>query len=116
MLVIYLSSSSPHGLRANGAGPRLGLHPPFDHSNLQHERVIVEINKTAGGRYAPRAIVVDLEPSSQDRVRAEAFGQLFGAGSSSREISWSCLSKLRTSERCWLYRTMKEDCVCLRAH
>ena len=52
----------------------------LDHSNLQLERVIVEINKTAGGRYAPRAIVVDLEPSSQDRVRAEAFGQLFGAG------------------------------------
>ena len=52
----------------------------LDNSNLQHERVIVEINKTAGGRYVPRAIVVDLEPSGQDRVRAEAFGQLFGVG------------------------------------
>ena len=51
----------------------------LDNSNLQHERNIVEINKTAGDRYVPRAIVVDDEPSSQDRVRDEAFGQLFGA-------------------------------------
>ena len=52
----------------------------LDNSNLQHERNIVEINKTAGDRYVSRAIVVDDEPSSQDRVRAEAFGELFGAG------------------------------------
>ena len=31
----------------------------------------------AGGRYVPRAVLLDLEPGTMDSVRAGPFGQLF---------------------------------------
>ena len=31
----------------------------------------------AGGRYVPRAVLMDLEPGTMDSVRAGPFGQLF---------------------------------------
>ena len=30
-----------------------------------------------GGKYVPRAVLVDLEPGTMDSVKAGAFGQLF---------------------------------------
>ncbi|KAL7067570.1 putative tubulin beta chain [Cryptosporidium serpentis] len=46
-------------------------------SDLQMERVNVFYNEAAGGRYVPRAILMDLEPGTMDSVRAGPFGSLF---------------------------------------
>ena len=48
----------------------------LDNSYLQHERVIVDINKTLGGRYSSYCHIFNLEPNSRDLVRAGPFGQL----------------------------------------
>jgi hypothetical protein len=34
-------------------------------------------NEATGGRYVPRAILMDLEPGTMDSVRAGPFGQIF---------------------------------------
>eukprot|EP01083_Nonionella_stella_P294848 1002124_1 len=41
------------------------------------ERINVYYNEATGGRYVPRAILMDLEPGTMDSVRAGTFGQLF---------------------------------------
>merc|ERR1711992_83360 len=41
------------------------------------ERINVYYNEATGGRYVPRAILMDLEPGTMDSVRAGPFGQLF---------------------------------------
>ncbi|KAF8820846.1 hypothetical protein IE077_002747 [Cardiosporidium cionae] len=46
-------------------------------SDLQLERVNVFYNEATGGRYVPRAILMDLEPGTMDSVRCGPFGQLF---------------------------------------
>lgn len=37
----------------------------------------VYYNEATGGKYVPRAVLVDLEPGTMDSVRAGPFGQLF---------------------------------------
>merc|ERR1711861_77952 len=44
---------------------------------LQLERINVYFNEATGGRYVPRAVLMDLEPGTMDSVRAGPFGQLF---------------------------------------
>jgi len=46
-------------------------------SDLQLERIRVYYNEATGGRYVPRAVLVDLEPGTMDSVRASPFGGLF---------------------------------------
>merc|ERR1711920_731631 len=46
-------------------------------SDLQLEHGNVYYNEATGGRYVPRAILMDLEPGTMDSVRAGPFGQLF---------------------------------------
>uniref|UniRef100_A0A914UT90 Uncharacterized protein n=1 Tax=Plectus sambesii TaxID=2011161 RepID=A0A914UT90_9BILA len=46
-------------------------------SDLQLERINVYYNEASGGKYVPRAVLVDLEPGTMDSVRAGPFGQLF---------------------------------------
>ena len=46
-------------------------------SDLQLERINIYYNEATGGRYVPRAILMDLEPGVMDSVRAGPFGQLF---------------------------------------
>merc|ERR1711950_101568 len=46
-------------------------------SDLQLEIINVYYNEATGGRYVPRAILLDLEPGTMDSVRAGPFGQLF---------------------------------------
>lgn len=46
-------------------------------SDLQLERINVYYNEATGGKYVPRAILVDLEPGTMDAVRAGPFGQIF---------------------------------------
>jgi tubulin beta len=49
-------------------------------SDLQLERINVYFNEATGGRYVPRAVLMDLEPGTMDSVRAGPFGQLFRPG------------------------------------
>jgi len=46
-------------------------------SDLQLERINVYFNEATGGRYVPRAVLMDLEPGTMDSVRAGPYGQLF---------------------------------------
>ncbi|XP_018421203.1 PREDICTED: tubulin beta-4A chain isoform X4 [Nanorana parkeri] len=46
-------------------------------SPLQLERINVYYNEASGGKYVPRAILVDLEPGTMDSVRSGPFGQIF---------------------------------------
>jgi tubulin beta len=45
--------------------------------DLQLERIGVYYNEAQGGKYVPRAILVDLEPGTMDAVKSGTFGQLF---------------------------------------
>jgi tubulin beta len=56
-------------------------------SDLQLERINVYFNEATGGRYVPRAILMDLEPGTMDSVRAGPFGQLFRPG----VYAWSAM-------------------------
>ena len=46
-------------------------------SDLQLERINVYYNEASGGKYVPRAVLVDLEPGTMDSVRSGPFGTLF---------------------------------------
>ncbi len=46
-------------------------------SDLQLERINVYFNEATGGRYVPRAVLMDLEPGTMDSVRGGPYGQLF---------------------------------------
>jgi len=46
-------------------------------SDLQLERINVYFNEANGGKYVPRAVLVDLEPGVVDAVKAGAYGELF---------------------------------------
>jgi tubulin beta len=61
--------SDEHGIDPTGA-----YHGDSD---LQLERINVYYNEATGGRYVPRAVLVDLEPGTMDSVRAGQYGQLF---------------------------------------
>ncbi|XP_076869860.1 tubulin beta-1 chain isoform X3 [Brachyhypopomus gauderio] len=45
--------------------------------DLQLERINVYFNEAHGGKYVPRALLVDLEPGTMDSVRGSRIGQLF---------------------------------------
>lgn len=61
--------SDEHGIDATGCY--------CGDSDLQLERINVYYNEATGGKYVPRAVLVDLEPGTMDSVRAGPFGQLF---------------------------------------
>nr|DAD18900.1 TPA_asm: hypothetical protein HUJ06_020363 [Nelumbo nucifera] len=46
-------------------------------SRLQQERVNVYFNEASGGRYVPRAVLMDLEPGTMDSLRTGPIGQIF---------------------------------------
>ncbi|KAK3921749.1 Tubulin beta-1 chain [Frankliniella fusca] len=46
-------------------------------SPLQLERINVYYNEGRGGKYVPRAVLVDLEPGTMDTCRSGPYGQLF---------------------------------------
>ncbi|XWS49940.1 hypothetical protein CRYUN_Cryun12cG0045700 [Craigia yunnanensis] len=46
-------------------------------SHVQLERVNVYYNEASGGRYVPRAALMDLEPGTMDSLRTGTYGQLF---------------------------------------
>uniref|UniRef100_A0A8C6T194 Tubulin/FtsZ GTPase domain-containing protein n=1 Tax=Neogobius melanostomus TaxID=47308 RepID=A0A8C6T194_9GOBI len=46
-------------------------------ADVQLERVNVYFNEAHGGKYVPRALLVDLEPGTMDSVRGSPIGALF---------------------------------------
>jgi len=46
-------------------------------NDLQLERINVYYNEGQGGRYVPRAVLMDLEPGTMGSLRAGPFGQIF---------------------------------------
>ena len=46
-------------------------------SDLQLERIEVYYNQASGGKFVPRAILLDLEPGTMDSVRAGPYGGIF---------------------------------------
>uniref|UniRef100_A0A3Q1I7I1 Tubulin/FtsZ GTPase domain-containing protein n=1 Tax=Anabas testudineus TaxID=64144 RepID=A0A3Q1I7I1_ANATE len=70
-------------------------------SDLQLDRISVYYNEATGGKYVPRAILVDLEPGTMDSVRSGPFGQIFRPdnfvfGENLHHIltKWMCLRSL----------------------
>lgn len=49
----------------------------YGESDLQLERINVYYNEATGGKYVPRAVLVDLEPGTMDSVRSGPFGQIY---------------------------------------
>ena len=41
------------------------------------ERINVYYNEASGGKYVPRAVLLDLEPGTMDSVRAGPYGAIF---------------------------------------
>jgi len=78
--------SSEHGI--DPTGNFTGNNPN------QLERINVYFNEAYGGKYVPRAVLVDLEPGVIDSVKSSAFGQLFKpdnfiAGASGAGNNWA---------------------------
>lgn len=46
-------------------------------SDLQLERISVYHNEASGKKYAPRVVLVDIEPGTMDSVRSGPLGQIF---------------------------------------
>jgi hypothetical protein len=92
-------------------------------SDLQLERINVYYNEATGGKYVPRAVLVDLEPGTMDSVRAGPFGQIFrpdnfvfgqtGAGMHSRSLSVDSCDYIHTS--CTLHLLSTVNSVTHRA-
>ena len=65
--------------------------------DFDQERINVYFNEATGGRYVPRAVLMDLEPGTMDSVRAGPFGQLFRpdnfvfgqTGAGNNWVTWS---------------------------
>ncbi|OAE20114.1 hypothetical protein AXG93_3818s1120 [Marchantia polymorpha subsp. ruderalis] len=57
-----------------------GINPSGEYrgdSDLQLERINVYYHEASGGRYVPRAVLMDLEPGTMDSVRSGPFGPIF---------------------------------------
>ncbi|VFQ69428.1 unnamed protein product [Cuscuta campestris] len=63
-----------HGIDTTGRYKGGDADSPGD---LQLERIDVYFNEAPGGRYVPRAVLMDLEPGTMDSIRAGPNGQIF---------------------------------------
>ena len=61
--------SAEHGIDATGTYG--------GDSDLQLQGISTYFNEVTGGRYVPRAVLIDLEPGTIDSLRASPFGQLY---------------------------------------
>lgn len=66
-----ISSTQPHNVFSLAIGSYKG------NNDVQLERISVYYNEGQGGKYVPRAVLVDLEPGTMDSIRADPIGQLF---------------------------------------
>uniref|UniRef100_A0A0N4ZN55 Tubulin beta chain n=1 Tax=Parastrongyloides trichosuri TaxID=131310 RepID=A0A0N4ZN55_PARTI len=62
--------SEEHGIQTDGS---------FAGNNADKclDRIDVYYNEANGGKYVPRAVMVDLEPGTMDSIRSSTYGQLF---------------------------------------
>ena len=107
--------SDEHGIDSTGKF--------YGDSDLQLERTDVYFNEANGGRYIPRAILLDLEPGTIDSVRGGSFGRLFqpenfifgqgGTGNNWAKGHYTEGSKLIDSAMDAV-RKEAEDCDCLQ--
>ena len=69
----------------------------------------VYYNEATGGKYVPRAILVDLEPGTMDSVRAGPFGQLFRPdnfvfGQSGAGNNWAKVTETLKKKKVRIYK------------
>ncbi|XP_012944022.1 tubulin beta-4 chain [Aplysia californica] len=92
-------------------------------SDLQLERINVYFNEVTGGKYVPRAVLVDLEPGTMDSVRSGPFGQIFRPdnfifGQSGAGNNWAKGHYTEGAELCDsvldVVRKEAEGCDCLQ--
>uniref|UniRef100_A0A0N4ZUI9 Tubulin beta chain n=1 Tax=Parastrongyloides trichosuri TaxID=131310 RepID=A0A0N4ZUI9_PARTI len=62
--------SEEHGIQPDGSF--VG-----DNADKCLDRIDVYYNEANGGKYVPRAVMVDLEPGTMDSIRSSTYGQLF---------------------------------------
>ena len=89
------------------------------------ERINVYYNEATGGKYVPRAVLVDLEPGTMDSVRSGPFGQIFrpdnfvfgqsGAGNNWAKGHYTEGAELVDSVLD-VVRKEAESCDCLQVH
>ena len=63
--------------------PKHGIDPTGTYhgdSDLQLERINIYYKEASVDKYIPRAVLVDLEPGTEDSVRSGPFGQIFRPG------------------------------------
>lgn len=75
-------------------------------SDLQLERINVYYNEATGGKYVPRAVLVDLEPGTMDSVRSGPFGQIFRPDNfvfGKHQVVFECHALLRLAPFMFLY-------------
>ncbi|KAK4348992.1 hypothetical protein RND71_031747 [Anisodus tanguticus] len=61
----------------HGVDPTGRYKGTAEESALQLERINVYFNEASGGRYVPRAVLMDLEPGTMDSIRSGQYGQIF---------------------------------------
>eukprot|EP00871_Galdieria_phlegrea_P003093 jgi/Galph1/3785/GphlegSOOS_G2504.1 len=67
-------------VQAGQCGNQIGSNPDGLYegdSASQLDRINVYYNEATGGRYVPRAVLIDLEPGTMDAVKAGPYGKLF---------------------------------------
>lgn len=60
----------------HGVDP-IGKYQGDGSNDFQLERINVYYNEASGGRYVPRAVLMDLEPGTMDSIRSGPYGQIF---------------------------------------
>lgn len=92
-------------------------------SDLQLERINVYYNDISGGKFVPRAVLVDLEPGTMDSVRSSPYGQIFRPdnfvfGQSGAGNNWAKGYYTEGAELCDsildIVRKEAEGCDCLQ--
>ncbi|KAE8704207.1 Tubulin beta-1 chain [Hibiscus syriacus] len=61
----------------HGIDPIGRFNADGESSANQLERINVYYNEASGGRYVPRAVLMDLEPGTMDSIRSGPYGQIF---------------------------------------
>ncbi|MBA0580557.1 hypothetical protein Gorai_022769, partial [Gossypium raimondii] len=61
----------------HGVDPTGRYNADGESSDNHLERINVYYNESSGGRYVPRAVLMDLEPGTMDSIRSGPYGQIF---------------------------------------
>ena len=75
-----LPLTTPLLLPPDFSGEEHGIDPLGSYhgdNDMQLERINVYFNEGQGGRYVPRAVLMDLEPGTMDSIRTGPYGTIF---------------------------------------